>query len=434
MHRLLIELQASMNTMQEEIISAVVPLLKLLSLTVIGLILAHHKTQIIPKATFKLLSKLVFALFLPCLIFIDLGRSITLRNLFLWWFVPVNVVVSMLLGFLLGVVVVLLCRPPPQFRRFTIVMTACGNTGNLPIAILGSLCHSEDNPFGPNCHQRGVAYVSIAQWISVVLVYTLVYHMMEPPVEYYEIVEEENVEGCGGGGGGGFRPLVVEAEWPPGVNETEISTKPFKDYSRNENDEEIQGIENRTEPISSKMVKKVRLVAEKTPIKNIFQPPTIASLLAIIIGSIPHAKSFVFGRDAPLSFITDSLEILGGAMVPSVMLVLGGMLAEGPYVSKLGLKTTVGVIVARLLVLPVFGIGVVGLADKMHLLITDDAMYRYVLLLQYATPSAILLGAVARMRGYAVSEASALLFWQHVFALFSLSFYIFAYSKLVSVV
>ncbi|KAJ0710149.1 hypothetical protein HanOQP8_Chr09g0309001 [Helianthus annuus] len=71
--------------------------------------------------------------------------------------------------------------------------------------------------------------------------------MMEPPIEYYEIVEEENVESCGGGGGGrGFGPLVVEAEWPPGVEETEISTKPFKDYSRNENDEEIQTIENRT--------------------------------------------------------------------------------------------------------------------------------------------------------------------------------------------
>ncbi|MFS7917851.1 putative protein PIN-LIKES [Helianthus anomalus] len=62
----------------------------------------------------------------------------------------------------------------------------------------------------------------------------------------------------------------------------------------------------------------------------------------------------------------------------------------------------------------------------MHLLIADDAMYRYVLLLQYATQSVIYLGAVARMIGYAVSEASALLFWQHVFELFSLSFYIFA--------
>lgn len=438
MHPVPIGSPGNMKTMTEDLLSAVVPLLKLLSITVMGLILAHRKTQIIPKTTFKLLSKLVFALFLPCLIFIDLGRSITLHNLALWWFIPVNVLISTVLGFLLGIIVVWLCKPPPQFVRFTIIMTACGNTGNLPIAILGSLCHTRDNPFGPNCHQRGVAYVSLAQWVSVILVYTLVYYMMEPPMEYYEIIEEENIQNSNGDD---TRPLVVEAEWP-GLQETEISRTPLitknlkiSQSSHNlQDDEETQANEAIGCFTEQKTVRKMVVVAEKTPIKNIFQPPVIASLLAIIIGSVPQAKSFLFGHDAPFSFITDSLEILGGAMVPSVMLVLGGVLAEGPNDSKLGLKTTIGVTVARLLVLPVFGIGVVGLGDKIHLLVDDDSVYRYMLLLQYATPSAILLGAVARMRGYAVKECSALLFWQHVFAIFSLSFYIFIYSKLVSLI
>jgi hypothetical protein len=42
------------------------------------------------------------------------------------------------------------------------------------------------------------------------------------------------------------------------------------------------------------------------------------------------------------------------------------------------------------------------------------------------------LGAIASLRGYAVKEASALLFWQHVFALFSLSLYIIIYFKLLT--
>ena len=41
-------------------------------------------------------------------------------------------------------------------------------------------------------------------------------------------------------------------------------------------------------------------------------------------------------------------------------------------------------------------------------------MYGFMLLLQYTTPSAILLGAIASLRGYEVSEASTLLFWQQV--------------------
>ncbi|XP_058091580.1 protein PIN-LIKES 2 [Magnolia sinica] len=437
----------NMRSGSENVLSAVVPLLKLLSLAVIGLVLAHPKIQIVPKATFKLLSKLVFALFLPCLIFTHLGKSITLHNVLLWWFVPVNVLLSTVIGCILGYLVALVCRPPPEFFRFTIMMTGFGNTGNLPIAIVGSVCHSPDNPFGPTCHRDGVTYVSFAQWVAVILVYTLVYHMMEPPLEYYEIISEgieieevpiNNIS----------RPLLVEAEWPGMEDqETEHSKTPFiarvfrsisgasqtnfpdLDLTAEGGSSSPKSIRCLAEP---RVVRRMRIVAEKTPVRHVLQPPTIASLLAIIIGMVPQLKDFFFSVDAPLSFFTDSLDILAGAMVPSVMLILGGMLLEGPNDSGLGIRTTVGIMVVRLLVLPLVGIGVVALADKLNFLVHGDQMYRFVLLLQYTTPSAILLGAIASLRGYAVREASALLFWQHIFAVFSLSLYLVIYFKLLS--
>ncbi|XP_058184626.1 protein PIN-LIKES 2 isoform X1 [Rhododendron vialii] len=449
MFRYLTELYDNNMKPSTDLLSAVVPLMKLLTLTVVGLVLSHPRTQIIPKATFKLLSKLVFALFLPCLIFTHLGQSITLKNFALWWFIPVNVLVSTALGCILGYLVVIICRPPPQFIRFTIIMTAFGNTGNLQLAVVGSICHSKDNPFGPDCHRKGVAYVSFAQWVAVILVYTLVYHMMEPPLEYYEIVEEavEIEEHREGNGNDVSRPLLVEAEWP-GIEdkETEHSKTPFiarifnsatsdtqtgfpeLDLTVEEGGNSPESVRCLAEP---RVVRKMRIVAEQTPIQHILQPPTIASLLAIIVGMVPQIKALFFGGDAPLSFISDSLEILAGAMVPSVMLILGGMLAEGPNESKLGLRTMIGITVVRLLVLPLLGIGIVALADKLHFLVDGDQMYRFVLLLQYTTPSAILLGAIASLRGYAVSEASSLLFWQHVCALFSLSLYIIIYFKLL---
>ncbi|KAL6969915.1 Protein PIN-LIKES 2 [Sarracenia purpurea var. burkii] len=437
----------SMKSSGEDLLDGMVPLLKLLTLTLIGLVLAHPRTQIIPRATFKLLSKLVFALFLPCLIFTHLGKSITLKNVSLWWFIPVNVLLSTIIGCVLGYLVVIICRPPPQFTRFTIIMTAFGNTGNLPLAVVGSICHSKDHPFGADCHRMGVAYVSFAQWVAVILVYTFVYHMMEPPLEYDEIVEEgSEIEE----GNDVSRPLLVEAEWP-GIEdkETEHSKTPliarvftsvtslsqtgFPDL-----DLTAEGAGNSPKSIrclaEPRVVRRIRTVAEQTPIQHILQPPMIASLLAIVVGMVPQIKALFFEDNAPLSVITDSLEILAAAMVPSVMLILGGMLAEGPNDSKLGIRTTIGIIVARLLVLPFLGIGIVVLADKLHFLVDGDQMYRFVLLLQYTTPSAILLGAIASMRGYAVSEASALLFWQHLCALFSFSLYIVIYFKLLSYV
>ncbi|XP_060215788.1 protein PIN-LIKES 2 [Lycium barbarum] len=448
MLRLLTEVANSGNTKSAEqgLISTVLPLLKLLSLALFGLVLAHKKFQIVPRETFKLLSKLVFALFLPCLIFTHLGQSITIDKFVHWWFIPVNVLLSTIIGFILGVLVVIICRPPQEFTRFTIIMTAFGNTGNLPLAIVASICHSMDHPFGPNCKRNGVAYVSFAQWVGVILVYTLVYHMMEPPMEYYEVVNEkedkdkedehEDNEAS--------RPLLVEAEWP-GIEDTEtehskmpLVAKIFMSSLSNipDTDNNVEDATDTHESIrclaAPRVVKKMRTVAEQTPVQHILQPPTIASLLAILVGTVPHVKVFVFGYDAPLSFITDSLEILAGAMVPSVMLILGGMLAEGPNESKLGIRTMIGISVARLLVLPLLGIGVVMSANKMNFLVEGDHMYTFVLLLQYTTPSAILLGAIASLRGYAVSEASALIFWQHLLALFSLSLYIIVYFKLFS--
>ncbi|BFG25425.1 hypothetical protein CerSpe_116980 [Prunus speciosa] len=208
-----------------------------------------------------------------------------------------------------------------------------------------------------------------------------------------------------------------------------LSHTALPDFGGEEEEKEKKGGQPRSTKCLAepRMVRKIRSVAGMTPIHGILQPPTIASLLAIIIGMIPKLKSWVFDDDQILSFITDSLEILAEAMVPSALLVLGGMLAEGPNDSNLGIRTTIGIIVARLLVLPLIGIGVILLSDKLNILIADDPLYRFVLLLQYTTPSAILLGAVASLRGYAVREASALLFWQHIVAVFSLSVYIIVY-------
>ena len=91
-----------------------------------------------------------------------------------------------------------------------------------------------------------------------------------------------------------------------------------------------------------------------------------------------------------------------------------------------------GSFVTRLLLLPLFGIGVPVLADKWGLLIQDDLMYRFVIFLHYVTPSAILLGAIASLRGNAVQETSAILFWQHIAAVVSTSIYIYVFLKFLT--
>ena len=273
----------------------------------------------------------------------------------------------------------IICQPPHVFFRFTIIMTAFRNTGNLSLAIVGSVCHSAKNPFGLDCHTSGVFYVSFAQWVVVILVYTLVFHMMEPLLEYYEIFEEGNKVKEVVTANDLSRLLLVEAEWP-GMEDKEtkhckipfiarvftrisiISPSTFPDVGSME-EEGPNSLESITCLVEPKVVRRIRIVAEQTPIQHILQPPIVASLLAIIIGMFPQLKSFLFDYDAPLSFITDSLSMLAGATIPFVLLILRGMLAEGPYESKLGIQTVIGISVARLLVFPLIRIRIILLDD-----------------------------------------------------------------------
>ncbi|XP_024360720.1 protein PIN-LIKES 2 [Physcomitrium patens] len=429
---------------------SVVPVMKVLTMCALGTLLAQPKINIITPAATRLLSKLVFALFLPCLIFTELGGLMTFSNLAHWWFIPVNVLLSYFIGCIAGVIVALVCKPPARFFRFTVVMTGIGNAGNLPLAIVGSICHGQSHPFGKRCNQSGVAYVAFSQWVAVIVIYTFVYHMLEPPMDYYELVSEEaesdaSVKGVDAAvasrEAGESMPSVISAEWPDVRDAaTEDSRTPllarfFRNLSVSSQTSTVEGDSPRAiirclaEP---RMVRKIRVVAEKTPIQHLMQPPIIASVMAILVGMFPSTNALLFGDDAVLGWFTDSLTILGAALVPCVMLVLGGTLSVGPGSSELGLRTTIGITVTRLVLLPPIGIGVVLFGCKLGVVPQGDKMFMFVLLLQHTMPTAILSGAMTSMRGYGEREASALLFWQHISSVVTIAVYIVIYLKIVS--
>ncbi|KAJ4978188.1 hypothetical protein NE237_008968 [Protea cynaroides] len=410
MERILSSVLASGQASDESLFTtmkfAVLPIAKVFTMCFMGFLMASKYVNILPASGRKLLNGLVFSLLLPCLIFSQLGRAISLQKMLEWWFIPVNVVLATISGSLIGLVVASIVRPPYPFFKFTIIHIGIGNIGNVPLVLIAALCRDKSNPFGDSnkCNEDGNAYISFGQWVGAIILYTYVFQMLAPPPEGTFDIEDKNlpIKGPPKNGAPEQVPLLVRE--PESTDSNAINKGKVKEF--------------------------LAFLYEKLKLKQILQPPIIASILAMTIGSIPFLKRLVLTDDAPLFFFTDSCIILGEAMIPCILLALGGNLVDGPGSSKLGFRTTAAIIFARLTLVPPVGLGIVMLADKLGFLPPGDKMFRFVLLLQHTMPTSVLSGAVASLRGCG-RESAAVLFWVHIFAVFSMAGWIVLYLSIL---
>lgn len=395
---------------------AVLPIAKVFTVCFLGFLMASKYVKILPANGRKLLNGLVFSLLLPCLIFSQLGQAVTLEKMMEWWFIPANVVLGSISGSIIGFIVATLVRPPYPFFKFTIVQIGIGNIGNVPLVLIAALCRDKSNPFGDSnsCSTSGTAYISFGQWVGAIILYTYVFNMLAPPCEGSFDIEDGSLPIKGPPKEGGSAEQV-----PLLTHEEAVQTN-----SNNSN------LNNSNSSKGFKIKKFLIFLYEKLKLKQILQPPIIASILAMVLGAVPFLKRLIFTTDAPFFFFTDSCIILGEAMVPCILLALGGNLVDGPGSSKLGLRTTAAIIFARLVLVPPMGLGIVMLADKLGFLPAGDKMFRFVLLLQHSMPTSILAGAVANLRGCG-REAAAVLFWVHIFAVFSMAGWIVLYLNIL---
>ncbi|KAM1198762.1 hypothetical protein ACFXTH_010059 [Malus domestica] len=402
---------------------AVLPIAKVFTVCALGLLMASKYVNIFPASGRKLLNGLVFSLLLPCLIFSQLGQAITLKKMLEWWFIPVNVVIGSTTGSMIGYIVASIVRPPYPFFKFTIIQIGIGNIGNVPLVLIAALCRDKSNPFGDTCKADGTAYISFGQWVGAIILYTYVFQMLSPPPEGTFDIEEKD--------------LPIKSP----QNSTSMTPEQIPLLTNDENNEETTRQEevaetkedaetNSNDTDKPKITKFFVFIYEKLKLKQVLQPPIIASILAMVLGAIPFLKKLIFTSDGPLFFFTDSCSILGEAMIPCILLALGGNLIDGPGSSKLGLRTTAAIIFARLVLVPPVGLGIVMLADKLGFLPANDKMFRFILLLQNTMPTSVLAGAVANLRGCG-REAAAVLFWVHIFAIFSMAGWIVLYLNLL---
>ena len=75
----------------------------------------------------------------------------------------------------------------------------------------------------------------------------------------------------------------------------------------------------------------------------------------LAVGCASPIKNLLFGEDPPLQFLTESLNTMAAAMIPSMMLVLGSVLHKGPGSAKVPIKIILGVLGVRQILIPFLG-------------------------------------------------------------------------------
>lgn len=392
---------------------ALMPVLKVLLITALGTILAINRFHILGENTRKNLNTLVYFVFSPALVCSSLAETITLRSVVILWFMPVNILLTFVIGSLLGFLLVKLTKVPHHLQGLVLGCCASGNLGNLPIIIVPALCKQSGNPFGDVnvCSKNALAYASLSMALGSVYIWSYAYNLVRlyaPKIcNEAKIVENsmensmsitksdlENPSTCSKG-----LPVVSVID---DKSQSEDHVKHFEIHCTKCDDgktEEAQKVEM--------IMKQLKRLIKKINLKILFTPSTIGAIVGLIIGVVPQFRKLLIGDKAPFHVVEDSIVMVGYACIPVMTLLVGANLMKGLNGFGKGLPI-VGITVIRCIVLPGIGVGIVKCV--VHLgLIHPDPLYEFVLLLQFAVPPAVSLSTITQLFGVGEGECSVIM-------------------------
>ncbi|KAK9928512.1 hypothetical protein M0R45_025644 [Rubus argutus] len=372
-------------------ITASIPVLKTLLITALGSYLATERVDVLGEDARKHLNSVAFYVFSPALVGSILAQTITYHSMIKLWFMPVNILLTFIVGSIFGWILLLLTRPPPHLRGLTVGFCAAGNIGNMLLIIIPAVCQEKGSPFGaPNvCYTYGMTYASLSMAISTIYFWSYVYNIMRISSKR-STLDQDTIQSVG-----------------------------------------RSSISNQIMTPSGKMKNRILKVFKKFNLETIFSPAIVAAIVGLAIGVIPPIRKVFIEDGAPLRVINDTASLLGGGAVPAVTLIIGGNLLNGLRGSGIRTSLVIGIVIVRFVALPLAGVLIVKGAMKFGI-VHSDPLYVFVLLLQYALPPAVSIATITQLFGAGEKECSVIMLWTYVLASVALTFWYALFMWLVA--
>ncbi|GAY57737.1 hypothetical protein CUMW_181750 [Citrus unshiu] len=404
-------------------IAAFIPVLKVLLLTALGLFLALDRIDILGDLARQHLNKVVFFVFNPALVGSSLADHITAEGIGMLWFMPLNILITYIVGSSLGWIVLKTTKAPYDLWGLVLGCCAAGNLGNMLFIIIPAICKERGSPFGDAdaCYRQGMVYSALSMAIGAIYMWSYVYNIVriyssctnsegEKLDNSTENITpmEETTEKLSNSRMRPLLPLNGCSAVKDHLNHFEL------DCSITARKPQVQLLE--------KIKQCFQTFATKFNLRKLFAPSTIAAIIGFMVGIIPEFRKLLIGEHAPLRVVEGSASLLGEASIPTVTLIVGANLLRGLKGTRIQLSLIIGVIVIRYIALPLLGVGIVKGAIHFGF-VKSDPLYQFVLLLQFALPPAVNIGTMTQLFRAGESEYSVIMLWTYALASFSLTFW-----------
>lgn len=387
-------------------VAALMPVLKVLLITGLGLFLALDRIDLLGANARHYMNNLVFYLFGPALVVSQLGETITFQSLNTLWFMPVNILLTFMIGSILAWILIKITKTPPHLQGLVIGCCSAGNLGNLLLIIVPAVCMESNSPFGDStiCSTNGTTYASLSMAVGAIYIWTYVYIIMR-------IYSDKSAEDTDT-----YQPISDSESYKALL----LSRKNSGSSGCSKEDELPLTISGEKLTVMEKIFQSVKKFTAKINLKMVFAPATIAAICGFITGTVSPIRILMIGDSAPLRVIDSSASLLGEATIPCMTLIVGSNLLRGLRKSGVSVSVIAGIVAVRNIFLPIIGIGIVKAAHHLGM-VESDSLYQFILLLQYALPPAMTVGVIAQLFKAGEGECSVIMLWSYALSALSLT-------------
>jgi len=176
---------------------ASMPIIQVLLIGVVGAYLSSGFSNVLTTSARRDMNKVVFTVFTPSLMFASLAKTVTLEDVISWWFMPVNIAITFMVGGVLGWIACNILKPPQHFRGLIMAFCSAGNLGNLLLIIVPAVCDEDGNPFGKDrsiCRSRGLSYSSLSMALGGLFIWTYTYSLMQKSGKLYHKMQSKSIQ------------------------------------------------------------------------------------------------------------------------------------------------------------------------------------------------------------------------------------------------